>query len=96
MGYAEVSKALLTCRCSSEKQESTDLVPMCSSNADCVLSHSYFRQRHKIFSKYDEGVWMTEDAWYGVTHEAVAKYDFTICHSQVRAFRSFLTMTTEK
>lgn len=39
---------------------------------------------------------MTEDAWYGVTHEAVAKYDLTICYSQVRAFRSFLTMTTEK
>src|SRR2546430_6042796 len=40
-------------------------------------------------------VWMTEDAWYGVTHEAVAKYDFAICYSQVRAFRSFLTRSEE-
>jgi hypothetical protein len=71
-------------------------VLMCSSNADRALSNSYFRQRHKIFSKYDEGVWMTEDAWYGVTHEAVAKYDFQFGIPKYRPFKSFLTMTTEK
>lgn len=33
----------------------------------------YYHQRFSIFSKYDEGVWMTEDAWFGVTPEPVAR-----------------------
>lgn len=33
----------------------------------------YWHQRHDIFSKYDEGIWMTDDAWFGVTPEPVAK-----------------------
>lgn len=32
----------------------------------------YYYQRYKIWSKYDEGVWMTDDAWFGVTPEPVA------------------------
>jgi len=32
----------------------------------------YWHQRHNIFSKYDEGIWMTHDAWFGVTPEPVA------------------------
>lgn len=32
----------------------------------------YWHQRHKIWSKYDEGIWMTDDAWFGVTPEPVA------------------------
>ncbi|PSN62562.1 trimethylguanosine synthase [Corynespora cassiicola Philippines] len=32
----------------------------------------YFFQRFKIWSKYDEGVWMTDDAWFGVTPEPIA------------------------
>ena len=32
----------------------------------------YYHQRFSIFSKYDEGIWMTEDAWFGVTPEPVA------------------------
>ncbi|KAK5172877.1 putative diacylglycerol O-acyltransferase tgs1 [Saxophila tyrrhenica] len=32
----------------------------------------YWHQRHKIWSKFDEGVWMTDDAWFGVTPEPVA------------------------
>ncbi|KAK0266380.1 putative diacylglycerol O-acyltransferase tgs1 [Friedmanniomyces endolithicus] len=34
----------------------------------------YWHQRHNIFSKYDDGIWMTHDAWFGVTPEPVAKY----------------------
>ena len=34
----------------------------------------YFHQRHSIFSRYDDGIWMTEDAWFGVTPEPVAEY----------------------
>ncbi|EXJ93199.1 hypothetical protein A1O3_01756 [Capronia epimyces CBS 606.96] len=32
----------------------------------------YWHQGYSIFSKYDAGIWMTDDAWYGVTHESVA------------------------
>ncbi len=34
----------------------------------------YWHQRHNIFSKYDDGIWMTHDAWFGVTPAPVAKY----------------------
>ena len=34
----------------------------------------YWHQGYSIFSKYDDGIWMTDNAWYGVTHESVAKY----------------------
>ncbi|PLB39580.1 RNA methyltransferase [Aspergillus candidus] len=33
---------------------------------------NYWRQRHNIFSKYDQGIWLTDDAWFGVTPEPVA------------------------
>lgn len=33
----------------------------------------YWHQRYKIFSKYDEGIWMTDDAWFGVTPEPIAQ-----------------------
>ena len=39
------------------------------------LSHEttkYWHQRYEIFSKYDEGIWMTEETWFGVTPEPVA------------------------
>ncbi|KJX94287.1 RNA methylase family protein [Zymoseptoria brevis] len=32
----------------------------------------YWHQRHSIFSKYDEGIWLTDDAWFGVTPEPIA------------------------
>ncbi|KAI9846872.1 MAG: hypothetical protein M1837_003484 [Sclerophora amabilis] len=32
----------------------------------------YWAQRHSIFSLYDRGVWMTDDAWFGVTPEPIA------------------------
>jgi hypothetical protein len=39
-----------------------------------TIGHRYFSQRYSIFSWYDEGVYMTDDAWFGVTPEPVAKY----------------------
>ncbi|KAL1956513.1 hypothetical protein VTO42DRAFT_7076 [Malbranchea cinnamomea] len=33
---------------------------------------NYFAQRYRMFSKYDEGIWLTDDAWFGVTPEPVA------------------------
>lgn len=35
---------------------------------------SYYHQRFSIFSRYDDGILMTDGAWYGVTPEPVAKY----------------------
>ncbi|KAK0118852.1 hypothetical protein ONS95_007729 [Cadophora gregata] len=32
----------------------------------------YWQQRYSIWSLYDEGVYMTDDAWFGVTPEPVA------------------------
>jgi len=32
----------------------------------------YFHQRYSIFSRYDDGIWMTDDSWFGVTPEPVA------------------------
>ncbi|KAF2144606.1 uncharacterized protein K452DRAFT_325140 [Aplosporella prunicola CBS 121167] len=32
----------------------------------------YWHQRYDIFSKYDEGVYLTHDAWFGITPESVA------------------------
>ncbi|KAI4123883.1 MAG: hypothetical protein LQ347_005964 [Umbilicaria vellea] len=32
----------------------------------------YYHQRYSIFSRYDEGILMTDDAWFGVTPEPVA------------------------
>jgi trimethylguanosine synthase len=38
------------------------------------LIAKYWQQRHNIFSKYDDGVWLTDDGWFGVTPEPIAKY----------------------
>jgi trimethylguanosine synthase len=35
-------------------------------------------QRYDIFSKYDEGIWMTDDSWFGVTPETLATYNDTL------------------
>ncbi|PGH06427.1 hypothetical protein AJ79_06516 [Helicocarpus griseus UAMH5409] len=44
-----------------------------SSKADVPWDiQNYWFQRYKIFSKYDEGVWLTDDAWFGVTPEPIA------------------------
>lgn len=32
----------------------------------------YWHQRYNIFSKFDDGIWMTDDTWFGVTPEPVA------------------------
>ncbi|KAL9031534.1 MAG: hypothetical protein Q9196_000429 [Gyalolechia fulgens] len=32
----------------------------------------YYHQRYDLFSKYDDGILMTDSAWYGVTPEPVA------------------------
>jgi hypothetical protein len=43
-----------------------------NTNANPITS--YWAQRYRIFSKYDDGVWLTDDAWFGVTPEPVAKF----------------------
>ncbi|KAF7906235.1 hypothetical protein EAF00_000514 [Botryotinia globosa] len=34
--------------------------------------HKYWQQRYSVFSLYDNGIYMTNDAWFGVTPEPVA------------------------
>lgn len=38
-----------------------------------LMSIRYWAQRYQIWELYDQGIWMTEDAWYGVTPEPIAK-----------------------
>ena len=35
--------------------------------------YKYWEQRTSLFSKYEEGIWMTDDSWFGVTPEPVAE-----------------------
>ena len=51
----------------------------------------YYHQRFSIFSKYDEGIWMTEDAWFGVTPEPVARWAATTKPSSVH-WQAFSTI----
>jgi trimethylguanosine synthase len=44
-----------------------------SSSFHVLTASRYFSQRYSIFSWYDEGICMTDDAWFGVTPEPVAK-----------------------
>jgi trimethylguanosine synthase len=32
----------------------------------------YWKQGYEIFSRYDEGIWMTDNSWFEVTHESIA------------------------
>ncbi|RPB29114.1 S-adenosyl-L-methionine-dependent methyltransferase [Terfezia boudieri ATCC MYA-4762] len=34
--------------------------------------HSYYAQRHRLFSKFDSGIYMTPSSWFEVTPEAIA------------------------
>ncbi|OQD82902.1 hypothetical protein PENANT_c019G04002 [Penicillium antarcticum] len=51
---------------------------------------NYWAQRYRIFSKYDEGVWLTDDAWFGVTPEPVAHQIATQIAQSAPANRSIL------
>lgn len=42
----------------------------CDLPSDCP--DRYWRQRYDIFYKYDDGIWMTDDLWFGVTPEPIA------------------------
>ncbi|KAJ5662832.1 RNA cap guanine-N2 methyltransferase [Penicillium longicatenatum] len=51
---------------------------------------NYWAQRHRIFSKYDEGIWLTDDAWFGVTPEPVANQIAADLANSAPADRSIL------
>ncbi|KAJ5899231.1 RNA methylase family protein [Penicillium taxi] len=41
----------------------------------CITTNTsvnYWSRRYSIFSKFDEGIWLTDDAWFGVTPEPIA------------------------
>ncbi|KAK5945979.1 hypothetical protein PMZ80_000118 [Knufia obscura] len=33
----------------------------------------YWKHRHSMFSLYDHGIWTTDDSWFEVTHESIAR-----------------------
>ncbi|CAI6095681.1 unnamed protein product [Clonostachys chloroleuca] len=54
---------------SKSKDSASNFIYACqSTNHGC----RYFSQRYSIFSWYDQGICMTDDAWFGVTPEPVA------------------------
>jgi trimethylguanosine synthase len=53
----------------------------------------YWQQGYSIFSKYDDGIWMTDGSWYEVTHESVAKYGF---YSGMRGYVLTMSSTIAK
>lgn len=38
-----------------------------------LMFDSYWRQRFQLFSRYNQGIWMTDDLWFGVTQEDIAR-----------------------
>ncbi|RNF06084.1 proliferator-activated receptor-interacting protein (PRIP) [Trypanosoma rangeli] len=41
--------------------------------SDDPLVEKYYGQRHRLWSRFDEGVWMTQRGWCEVTPEAIAR-----------------------
>ncbi|WOK92126.1 trimethylguanosine synthase isoform X2 [Canna indica] len=44
----------------------------CGLHSISPLIVKYWRQRHSLFSRFDEGILMDEEGWYSVTPEAIA------------------------
>lgn len=38
------------------------------------VMRKYWAQRHRLFSRYDEGILLTKELWFSVTPEKIAKY----------------------
>ena len=38
-----------------------------------LTTHRYWKQGYEIFSRYDDGIWMTDNSWFEVTHESIAQ-----------------------
>ena len=53
-----------------QKCDSSNLIP---TQKILTKYHRYWHQRYDIWSRYDEGIWMTDDVWFGVTPEPIAK-----------------------
>lgn len=49
--------------------------------AHCNKSRSkYWRQRYRLFSRFDEGIKLDDESWYSVTPEGIAKHIAERCH----------------
>ncbi|KAL9624464.1 MAG: hypothetical protein Q9160_001427 [Pyrenula sp. 1 TL-2023] len=44
---------------------------------------NYWKQRFWLFSRYNQGIWMTHDLWFGVTQEDVARKIASHVHAAV-------------
>ncbi|EMG47202.1 TGS1 Trimethylguanosine synthase [Candida maltosa Xu316] len=40
----------------------------------------FWNRRYKLFSKFDDGIYLSEELWYSVTPEAIAKYIANLFH----------------
>lgn len=47
--------------------------------------HKYWQQRYSIFPNYDDEVYLTDDAWFGVTPQPVAECVALFSHGRVPA-----------
>uniref|UniRef100_A0A0L0NQM5 Trimethylguanosine synthase n=1 Tax=Candidozyma auris TaxID=498019 RepID=A0A0L0NQM5_CANAR len=50
----------------------------------------YWRKRYKLFSKFDEGIYLTSELWYSVTPESVAKYTASYVKLKLKKCRYIL------
>eukprot|EP00934_Nitzschia_sp_Nitz4_P002039 Nitzschia sp. Nitz4//scaffold57_size113557//8782//10189//NITZ4_003979-RA/size113557-augustus-gene-0.167-mRNA-1//1//CDS//3329554810//2039//frame0 len=41
------------------------------------VPHKYWSQRHRLFSKFDDGIQLDKESWYSITPEAIAVYTAT-------------------
>ena len=38
------------------------------------VDDKYWAQRHRIFTKFDDGIQMDKEGWYSVTYEMIARH----------------------
>lgn len=41
--------------------------------------NKYWRQRYRLFSRFEEGIQMDEEGWFSVTPERIAKHHASRC-----------------
>ncbi|KAH9599854.1 RNA cap guanine-N2 methyltransferase [Trypanosoma melophagium] len=44
-----------------------------TSFSDDLSVEKYYGQRHRLWSRFDEGIWMTKKGWFEVTPESIAR-----------------------
>jgi hypothetical protein len=58
-----------------------------------IVANKYWAQRHRLFSRFDQGIRMDPDGWYSVTPELIAQH---IAHQLVSACSPLPSTNTKK